>query len=126
MCQHIIKAGEAWESLVMKTRRLINTLDCEQIYKVWSTEPELIRIFDLRSAEEFGAFHIPGAQNIAATELAACILALNGRLGVLITPSGQLEHLKAQYGHLDDVVFLENCSRWAGLGYPVERNDEMN
>lgn len=104
----------------MKPRRLSDKLTCEQVYSVWSTEPELIQILDLRSPEEFESFHVPGARNLTLDSLDTEILRLDGRLGVIVAPPAMLPRLEEAYGRMRDVAILKDCERWRQLHYPIE------
>lgn len=94
-------------------------MTCEQVYNVWATEPDLIRIFDLRASREFEKGHIPGAVATSPADLVSHLAKLNGKLGIIIaSPETELK-LKSELSHFSDLVFLNQCERWMSLHQPV-------
>lgn len=103
----------------MKTHTSTMTLTCEQIYQIWSTEPELLRIFDLRSEEDFKRHHIPGAQRVPLEALPAEINLLENKLAVLILPELASGTLSDQIGKQENLVIMQDCHRWFESNKPV-------
>jgi rhodanese-related sulfurtransferase len=103
----------------MEQKKLSDRLTCEQVYSVWSTEPELIQILDLRRPEAFNRYHIPGAVNVTPGDLDGLILRLDGKLGLIVAPEDMISGLEQLYGHFRDVAILKDCDRWLALKYPV-------
>ncbi|MGZ6440616.1 MAG: rhodanese-like domain-containing protein, partial [Pseudobdellovibrionaceae bacterium] len=64
----------------------LTKISCEQVYNLWATEPDLIRLLDLRASSEFKTTHIPGAENIRPDQLSKEMSQLGDRLAVLIAP----------------------------------------
>lgn len=102
----------------MKTKVLKNNLTCEQVYNIWCSEPELLKIIDLRPQSEFQAQHIPGATQINPTELPTELNQLNGRLAVLISPKELEISLEKTLENFEDYVFMSDCHRWMELNQP--------
>lgn len=96
----------------------IHTISCEQVYNVWASEPELLRILDVRSKEEFLSSHIPGAENLKVENLDEAVTALQGRLGIIVAPEELMAELERKYQNNSQVVFLKDCARWDELQYP--------
>lgn len=96
-----------------------SSMTCEQVYNIWATEPDLIRIFDLRPISDFEVSHIPGAQSVSLDEIENHILKLNGKLAVIITIGENEANARTQLSQYSDIVFLNQCERWTNLKHPV-------
>lgn len=91
-------------------------LSCEQIYNVWISEPNLIRIVDLRSQEDYEKQHIPGAILATAQSLPGVLWMHKNRLIVLFgedKPSPALESICGT-----DCVVMDKSLEWFNLGWP--------
>lgn len=97
----------------------MTNITCEQLYNLWISEPDLVRILDLRSRHEFEHAHIPGSLSIAPDQLCEAMGQLDGRLAVLIAP----EEAKANIAELllarEDYVFLNECQAWQSGNMPL-------
>ena len=100
-------------------RQIVSSMTCEQVYNIWATEPDLIKIFDLRPKSDFEMSHIPGAISIVHSDVLNHVLRLNGKLAVIVTASETEAALKAELAHFSDVVFLSQCERWISLNHPI-------
>lgn len=103
----------------METINLHKTLNCEQVYNLWLSEPELIQIFDLRNSQEFAQAHIPGADNIEANELVAKLEQIGHRLAVIVASSDTEIKLAPLLASKFNYVFMSQCHRWAELKNPL-------
>lgn len=93
---------------------------CEQVYNLWSSEPEIIKIIDLRSESEFAAGHIPGAVRIEPEDLALVLGNLGDKMAVIIASSEDEKKYIEAIKPFNNFVFLSQCQRWIALNYPVE------
>lgn len=105
----------------MDTTEISSALTCEQVFNVWSTEPHLIRLFDLRPKEEFDAGHIPGAINIHPGDILVEMENIGQRLAVLIAPAGLEVTLQILLGGHSNYVFMTQCQRWKELALPIRK-----
>jgi len=96
-----------------------STLSCEQVYKIWSTDPHLIRILDLRSEDEFRKAHVPGALRIAPDRLGLELDQLNGRLAVVVAADELAEKVGFELSNREDAVLMNQCHRWMELQHPI-------
>lgn len=106
----------------MKAQKIPTSLTCEQVYQIWSTEPDLIRILDFRSKKVFDRHHIPGAKNIGQDQIASELSTLNGRLAVLIAPGfhDAIESaIYSQFHDQADFIFMKDCNKWFETNKPV-------
>lgn len=94
-------------------------MTCEQIYNIWTTEPELISLLDLRSRQEFEAGHIPGALNIHINELIDTLKLIGKKLAILITDQDQEELISKTCQNFDNYAFMSHCHRWIELNHPL-------
>lgn len=95
-----------------------NKISCEQIYNIWTTEPELINILDLRPLSEFNSGHIPGAKSVEISQVAEKIN--NGaKLAVIIASEEQEQKISLEFADYDNYTFLSQCHRWIDLGHPL-------
>ena len=93
-------------------------LNCEQVYNVWSTDPDQIEIYDLRSKSDFEQMHIPGAKNILLENLEDQLKNLNGRLAILIASTEQIS--AATYlNQYSNFALMGECHRWFEEGRPT-------
>jgi hypothetical protein len=91
-------------------------LSCEQIYNVWISEPNLIRIVDLRSQEDYEKQHIPGAIRATPQSLPAVLWMHKNRLIVLFGEEQPSPALEAVCG--SDCVVMDKPLEWFDLGWP--------
>lgn len=103
----------------MNTSLKVTKLTCEQVYNLWATEPNLIRLMDLRPDTEFKASHIPGAENIRSHEIIQEIDSIGERLAIIIAPESTELALTKQLGDRQNFVFMSNCNRWVELNKPL-------
>lgn len=96
-----------------------SNLSCEQVYKIWSTDPHLIRILDLRSEDEFRKAHVPGALRIAPDRLGLELDQLNGRLAVVVAADELAEKVGFELSNREDAVLMNQCHRWMELQHPI-------
>ncbi len=100
-------------------KKSYSTLSCEQVYKIWSTDPHLIRILDLRSEAEFEGAHLPGAVRVANAELEQELDQLSGRLAVIIASENDVDEVGKSILGREDAVLMNQCHRWMELSHPV-------
>lgn len=103
----------------MGTQKNFKTLTCEQVYNIWISEPELIRILDLRPRPEFIQRHIPGAHNVTPENLFAELQTLNGRLAVIVTGNSGEDALLTPFKDHSDFIFMQDCQRWFEANKPL-------
>lgn len=103
----------------MALKVIRNQLTCEQVYNLWLSEPEIIKILDLRPRPDFERGHIPGAIHLNQDEAPTFLHQMGDKLAVIVAP-GDVE--RSLYPHIqfyDNFVFLSQCHRWKELDYPV-------
>lgn len=91
-------------------------LSCEQVYNIWSTDPDQIQILDLRT----NGPEIPGAKRIELNELRALGHSLGQKLGVVAFDSQDLSQVELIVSSNQNLVLMNNCSRWFELGLPIK------
>jgi sulfur dioxygenase len=96
-----------------------STLSCEQVYKIWATDPHLIRVLDLRSEDEFQRAHVPGAIRIAPQQLRRELDQLSGRLAVVVAAEELAEEVGLELSDREDAVLMNQCHRWMELQHPI-------
>ncbi|MDZ4083142.1 MAG: MBL fold metallo-hydrolase, partial [Bdellovibrionales bacterium] len=94
-------------------------LSCEQVYKLWATDPHLIRVLDLRSEDEFQRAHVPGAIRIAPQQLRRELDQLSGRLAVIVAAEELAEEVGLELSDREDAVLMNQCHRWMELQHPI-------
>lgn len=94
-------------------------LSCEQIYSVWATEPHIIRILDVRSADEYSLGHIPGSQNVQIKDLENIIDTLHYGLAVIVAHEESEKEIQNLLQGRDNYVFMSQCREWARLKKPM-------
>lgn len=94
-------------------------MTCEQVYQIWTTEPEVIRIFDLRSKAEFDAGHIPGSKNMDITEVGHALKGIGNKLGVFVASSSQEIGIIEACRDFENFVIMNQCHRWVDLEHPL-------
>lgn len=95
-----------------------SSLRCEQLYTIWSTEPEWMTILDLRSKEEYDRAHIPGAVYTTLDMLEKVLERDPNKLNVLVV-SSQDSLPCDKYTERENVVLLKDCERWPDMSYPL-------
>lgn len=106
----------------MRAQKIPTSLTCEQVYQIWSTEPDLIRILDFRSKVDFDKNHIPGAKNVGPDQIINEFSILNGKLAVLIAPNFQESieaAISAKFHDQADYIFMKDCHNWFGSKKPM-------
>lgn len=100
----------------------ISLLTCEQVYQVWSTEPELISLLDVRSRELYDSAHIPGARWVALANLKNELEHLGNRLGVVIADESvgeQLLQVESLLTGRENAVLMNHCHKWLEANLPI-------
>ncbi|MGZ3816990.1 MAG: rhodanese-like domain-containing protein [Bdellovibrio sp.] len=112
----------------MNTAKNPQSLSCEQVYQIWRTEPDLIRILDLRPKFEFDQSHIPGAKNVTMEQIQSEISKLNGRLAIIVAPHLQDSVEKSLQSYLSEIdnlngladyIFMSDCNNWSHTEKPL-------
>lgn len=100
-----------------RMRKTATYLSCEQVYKVWCTEPHLIAVLDIRPKEMFLAAHIPGAISVSPQELSGELDRLGEKLAVIVS----LETEAVAEGVVDreNAVLMSHCHQWLEMNHPV-------
>jgi rhodanese-related sulfurtransferase len=62
-------------------------ITCEQLYEIWSSEPEVISIFDLRDIQSFNELRIPGSISMTEDKLENALGTIGNNLAVLVGSS---------------------------------------
>lgn len=103
------------------------TLSCEQLYEIWSSEPELISIIDFRDPIIFQNDHIPGAINLLPQNIIEFLSTNKDRLAVLVAPNNLFEKLEnlLKKSNLENFVFLKDCQRWQN-NFPTTKNSVLD
>ncbi len=97
-----------------------NKLTCEQVYNLWATEPDLIRIMDVRLLIEFEKGHIPGAVHVRTENVANELSNLKGKLAIIIaTAEVELAIKRSAPPGNTDYIFMSDCHRWFELQKPL-------
>ncbi len=94
-------------------------MTCEQIYNIWTTEPELISLLDLRSRTEFDSGRIPGSKHIEISDLVDVLKNIGKKLAVLIAGSEQEQQIAKSCENFDNYVLMIQCHRWIELNHPL-------
>lgn len=103
----------------MGAQKKIDHLSCEQLYNIWSSEPEVIKILDLREPALFALGHIPGAEPTDREQLEDRMKMYQKFLVVLIVdPTQNIENLEA-ISSFQNYVYLNQCHRWSELNFPL-------
>ena len=100
------------------------TLSCEQLYEIWSSEPELLSIVDFREPTLFKNSHIPGSVNLIPLELIEFLTTINDQLVVLLAPESLIDELSnfLKQTNFLNFIFLKDCHKWQKLNFPIAEN----
>ncbi len=91
-------------------------MSCEQIYNIWISEPNLIRIIDIRSPHAFDQRHIPGAIPANMQSLPRIMWENRQRLLVIFGDNGETQLPAAAFGM--DCVHMSNPLEWFERKWP--------
>jgi rhodanese-related sulfurtransferase len=91
-------------------------LSCEQVYNIWSTDPDQIQILDLRTRGP----EIPGAKRMTLQDLRSLGQSLGQKLGVVAFDNQDLSQIEPIVSSNQNLVLMNNCSRWFELGLPIK------
>lgn len=94
-------------------------LTCEQVYNLWATEPNLIRLLDLRSEFEFNQSHIPGSLHLRPDQLLNELDVLGERLAIIVAKESIESSIMSHLGQRQNFVFMSDCQRWSELDKPI-------
>lgn len=86
-------------------------MSCEQIYNIWKSEPNLIRIVDLRDKKSYDHRHIPGAILANQQSLPQVIWENRNRLLVIFGGSDYLEPLPSLMNG-SEFVIMDKHLEW--------------
>lgn len=96
-------------------------LTCEQVYNIWTSEPELIQVLDLRPYTEYIKAHIPNATTTTIEQLPLRLQQMGDRLAILVCEEAAEDEIYSQIKHFENFVFLSRCHRWLELNYPLAK-----
>lgn len=96
----------------MTNKESFSLMSCEQVQNIWSTEPDVMEIFDLRSEEDFKEQHIPGSKHISLDRIRRAVVALEEKLAVLICPDELIANVEQALTGRSNYVFMSGCERW--------------
>lgn len=121
MCWHIMPSSAIAYSGRMKAKRISNQITAKQVYEVWSSEPELIRILDLREHSAFTANRIPGSRWVAGlAEIRELATDAHDILFVIVTEKGAPVIIDLLEQTLNNVVALTGgIEEWRAQGLPL-------
>ena len=96
-------------------------LSCEQLYEIWSSEPELLTILDFREPQTFKTSHIPGSVNLTINDLLSFFSQSKDRLIVLLSPDNLFEEINTllKKSYYTNFIFLNDCQRWQMRNFPT-------
>ncbi len=103
----------------MELKSKVTRLTCEQVYNIWSTEPNLIQLIDLRPQLEFNDSHIPGSRNLSLENALSAFDNLGERLAIIIAPEEIELMLIELLGERNNYVLMSQCQRWTELNKPL-------
>lgn len=104
----------------MKAIRTPEQISARQVYEVWSSEPELLRIIDLRESESFASSRIPGSQWVDdAKKITALAAEAPDILFVLVTEKGNFEKIEALRFPHNVVELGGGFEKWSTQGLPL-------
>jgi glyoxylase-like metal-dependent hydrolase (beta-lactamase superfamily II)/rhodanese-related sulfurtransferase len=96
-------------------------ITCEQLYEIWSSEPEVISIFDLRDIQSFNELRIPGSISMTEDKLENALGTIGNNLAVLVGSSVEDEKkiLQKLTPRFSNFLILNKCERWKELKFPL-------
>jgi len=94
---------------------------CKQVYEICSSEPQLIKLLDIRPIDAYAAAHIPGAVHFDEALVWNNMSEATRILHVVISLDQQFDSLALRFCHNNDYVLLDRFSNWLELGYPIEK-----
>lgn len=108
----------------MEPKSKLTELSCEQVYNIWLSEPEVLKLYDCRSNEEYVEAHIPGAVHTLGSELSKILSGLSQKLAVLIVSPEDKNKIAETLSSFDNFVLLTDCHRWSELNFPLTSDFE--
>ena len=96
-------------------------ISCEQLYEIWSSEPEVISIFDLRDIHSFNELRIPGSLAMTEDKLENALSSIGNNLAVLVgsNPEDEKKFLEKLAPRFSNFLILQKCERWKELKFPL-------
>lgn len=104
----------------------IDYLTCQQLYNLWISEPELVKIIDLRSKVSFDESHIPGALFGSLQNLSEILDSIGNRLAILICNNSEEQAVIEKTQGSSNFVFLKDCKQWFEDKYPLTYQHKIN
>lgn len=106
-----------WFNIVMK----LTELSCDQVYNIWSTDPDQLLLLDLRDSQSYEKSHIPGSHNISTVDIEKQVQANPEKLCVLVTAEKNYSQFEFFNLHTN-IVIMSDCKSWI-LKNPVVGSD---
>lgn len=103
---------------MMRTQKIQN-LRCEQVYSIWATEPDLIRVLDVRPKDEFSQSHIPGSMHLSPELVPSVLTEIGDRLAIIVAHEDLERDLAALLIERENFVFMSQCQRWIEMNNPL-------
>ncbi len=95
----------------------MKSMTCEQLYNVWSTDPQLITILDARPSEEYNSCRIPGSILVEKYHLAEKLSFELEKIVVVIgidfLDQTEIDVLSKR----QNLIFVKECRRWKELRF---------
>ncbi len=98
----------------MKTNKK-TTLNCEQVYEIWKSEPELISIVDIREISEYTNYHIPGSVHLEYAQLINHLRTAGSTLVVIVTLESERTIVEKHLDVFENFVIMRDFNHWAKL-----------
>ncbi|MFN3454815.1 MAG: rhodanese-like domain-containing protein [Pseudobdellovibrio sp.] len=109
----------------MPNKDKILEFTCEQLHNIWLSEPDIIRIYDIRSQAEYEYSHIPGSIHLNRHQLISLLKKPEEMLAILVMNDDFLKNISSDLLILKNVAILKNCHRWELLGYPMTKKGNI-
>jgi rhodanese-related sulfurtransferase len=97
----------------------MKSMTCEQLYNVWSTDPQLIMILDARPSEDYHSCRIPGSILVEKNHLAEKLSIEVEKLVVVIGKDFLDQKEIDVLSKRQNLIFVKECRRWKELELPL-------
>lgn len=104
---------------------MTNQLTCDQLYQIWVTDPQMIKIWDLRSEAEYDKFHIPGATHVNWSEVPLRLSEISYSASIVFhgATDSQIAELKELQKKYPQILILNQCRQWEQKGFALTGQD---
>jgi len=100
-------------------------MSAKAVFNVWSSEPDTLKILDVRSPEDFRAAHVPTSEHIELVDVVNFILKQDNK--ILYVIMAKSDFVSEELTAIPNVAIIEGgFSAWTACQYPTTSKNDLS